>query len=68
MGAGLGKLLRILRPICGGVMEKIDPQYEGPPEGVTVHPCGYRQHPLFGSGIHAMGGILCARLCQWVEC
>ena len=68
VGAGQGKLLRILRPMCGGVMEVIDPQYEGPPEGVTVHPCGYRQHPLFGSGIHAMGGILCARLCQWVEC
>jgi starch phosphorylase len=33
------ELLRILRPRCGGVMEVIDPQYEGPPEGVTVHPC-----------------------------
>jgi SAM-dependent methyltransferase len=39
VGAGQGKLLRILRPLCGGVMEVIDPQYEGPPEGVTVHPC-----------------------------
>jgi len=39
VGAGQGKLLRILRPLCGGVMEVIDPQYEGPPEGVAVHPC-----------------------------
>jgi SAM-dependent methyltransferase len=39
VGAGQGKLLRILRPLCGGIMEVIDPQYEGPPEGVTVHPC-----------------------------
>lgn len=39
VGAGQGKLLRILKPLCGGIMEVIDPQYEGPPEGVTVHPC-----------------------------
>lgn len=38
VGAGQGKLLRILKPLCGGVMEVIDPQYEGEREGVTVHP------------------------------
>ena len=38
VGAGQGKLLHILKPLCGGVMEVIDPQYEGEPDGVTVHP------------------------------
>lgn len=38
VGAGQGKLLRILKPLCGGVMEVFDPQYEGEREGVTVHP------------------------------
>ena len=37
VGAGQGKLLSILKPLCGGVMEVIDPQYEGEREGVTVH-------------------------------
>jgi len=37
VGAGQGKLLSILKPLCGGVMEVIDPQYEGERGGVTVH-------------------------------
>jgi SAM-dependent methyltransferase len=38
VGAGQGKLVKLLKPVCGGVLEVIDPQYEGEMEGVTVHP------------------------------
>ena len=38
VGAGQGKLARHLLRLCGGVLEVVDPQYTGPPEGVTVHP------------------------------
>jgi len=36
-GAGQGKLIKKLRPRYGAGLEVIDPQYEGPREGVVVH-------------------------------
>lgn len=37
IGAGQGKLMKKLMPHCKNGLEVIDPQYEGPREGVKVH-------------------------------